>query len=735
MIEIFFYTLATIIIMFLLGSGLTLLAVPKQLQKYAFWLTPWYFIFFIIFTLTTFSLLGFSVKDIGPFVILFLIGISIYVWKKTSRRFEFSLKQDVLLLFFIVISITLNLSPLIRRQGFLTTVSMGNNDVIIYAVAPEFLLNYSFQENLYLETSPGVSGFLNSGYRWGTPIIESFFLYVFNFLGYQFTYTLEVIIYALSIPLAYILLQILFRKSTIALIILSLLFVFNSNMLYMVYHVFFGQVLFWGLTLSILIVLFSYFITLEKNKRNNLLYEATLGLAIVVFYFSYHEPAIFIFGPIVLFLIYLFVRKKRFLIYLQSIMKIGFIAILLGSVSIINATIVDYLQAFGGDPNAKIGWGLFRDRLPYANPFEMMGFWSIHNFEPLIIPLATVLSLITVFIFIYGFSESKKKDLLLCYISVFLFFIIWMGPIKRNFFAYNRAVTYTLPLFLIIFTIGLTKLIEKGKVIKLIIFSSFVLVIFSGLKLNKRFLQEHVAVDKSYVSLKELPSNIDEPIYTESYVRPSIPLWKNIWSSYFVYPHILNKLYPNKVLNNQYANSIPDNSLVLLEKPVPWYPPTNVLLRKKVWENEFYTLGRICNTANCLITSKEDLSLVTFNREDFQDSILINGWWSKEDGHRWIGLKEATMRLVVKNDPVSILHMEMATLKEPQTMTVYVNEEKVTSVSIKTEWKDYPISIGQHHNEVINIRLEFSHLYNPAALGLSADVRDLVVDVRKISLE
>ncbi|OGK46875.1 hypothetical protein A3A93_06485 [Candidatus Roizmanbacteria bacterium RIFCSPLOWO2_01_FULL_38_12] len=735
MIEIFVYTLATVLVMFVFGSGLTLLATPKQLRKYAFWLSPWYFIFFIIFTLTTFSLLGFSTADVGLFIILFLIGLAIYVWKKTSRRFEFSLKQELLLIFFITMSITLNLSPLIRRHGFMTTVSMGNNDAIVYTLPPDFLTNYSLQENFYLDTSYGVSGILDSGYRWGPAVIESFFLYLFNLQGYQLTYVLQVILYALSIPLAYILLQQLFKKSTMSLIILAIMFTFNANMLYMVYHVFFGQVIFWGLSLSILILLFSYLDILEKSKKNSVLYEVSLGTASVVFFLTYHEPAILIFAPLLIYLTYLFIRNKEPL-HLKTILKIGFIALLLGSVSIINAVAIDFLQSFGSDPDAKIGWELFRTRVPYANPFEMVGFWSIHNFEPLPIFLAIILSLVIVSIFVYGFIRLKKNDLLLCYINLFLFFVIWMGPIKKNFFAYNRAVTYTLPLFLIIFTIGLTELSKKGKVIKLIIFSSLILIIFSGIKLNKRFLREHASVDKSYISLQELPSDINEPIYVEENINQSLQHWRNIWVSYFIYPQIKNSRFPMKFINNEYALRVPSGGLVMIAKPVRRFQPTNVLITEKVWGNEYYMLGRICNDKNCLLKSSEDLSKIEMGKSAYEDSLLIKGWSVKEGGDtRWSNNKVTTLRLVAGNNNVQSLALETFSLSNDQHIQVFVNEESVGKKMISLEWKELVFDLNRPaQNEVLHIKLVFDKLYNQAQMGISQDTRDLTANFKTIKL-
>lgn len=732
MVEILFYPFATILLLFFFGAGLTVIILPNPLKKYSLWLTPWVFIIVTIFILVLFSLFGLSVSQVSPFIIFIFIALSVYIFFRKKQRYIFSFKEDSLLIIFVVMSIILNLSPLLRRYQFLTTVSMGNNDLIVYAASSDFLVNHSIQDNYFVSTQDSIGGLLVTSYRWGTPIIESFFLNIFGLKGYQYTYIFQVVLYAISIPLAYILFQLIYKKSLIALIFLCTLFVFNANMLYMVYHGFVGQILFLGIGLYIFILIFSYFGNKKylSSKVNE--YDIMTGLGISVLYMSYHEPVVFILAPLIIYTALLFISRKDWKTTAHGLMKLGFVIFLLSSSVVIVSTTNDFIQAFGVDPNAVIGWELFRQSIPFANPWEMMGFHSIHNSAPLPLPLAIILSILVVVVIFFGLVRSKYKLLSWSYIFFITVSLIWL---MNNFFAYNRSVTYNLSILLILFTIGITELIIRYKKLAYIAIPSFLLVVYSGLLLNKRFLNNHLVIDKNLISLQEVPTDkIKEPIYNEQHINPQMPFWRTIWTNYFIYPAIIDKDQKLVLLNDVYANPVPDNKLVLISKAGPVIP-TKVLLRDIVWENEYYTLGRICNASYCLLANADKLSSVSFDGLGYEDSLLINGWSTKEKGARWISAKEATARLVAGNNSVDTFTIEALTLREPQRMSLYINNEFTGTREIKTEWDVYSFEIPQKQNEVLHIKLTFEKMYNPATLGISRDTRDLAAQVKRITIE
>ena len=688
-LTIIVYSFLTILALFVLGYGLAQFIIPSPLKKYAFWLIPWLGAFFLIFSLVILSFTGLTVKQVSPSVIAFSLILDIAAILGKKFKITFDLKQELIIALFIGMSIVFNTSPLVVRDRTLTSLSMGNNDIIAYVTSADYLVNHPIIEIYYTSVPETISNLLGGFYRFGPPIIGSFFINLFQLESYQFIYLFEVILFALTLPLFFIFLKIIYKGSLIVLGFLMVIATFNANLLYMLYHDFFGQTLFWGIQMFLLILLYSY---IEDEKNNKVFfnrYDYLIGGSISVLYFTYHEPAFFVVAPLGLFLLISLLLKKNIISNLIKFMKIALVAILSGSISIVYSIFFDFNLAFKADPNQPIGWELFREKIPFANPFEAIGFYSIHSFSPLPSLIAILLSLLTAIVIIYGVMVSKKKLLIISYLIVYLFFYYLLGIHKPNFFIYNRALTYTLPVWLIIFSIGITHLLEtlkKPLFFKVIICFLAGLVIFSGLKLNRRFIGGRLSVDESYSSLLGLKNqNINEPIYIESFVNDKIPLWKRNWMEYFIYYKNISSV-PTLFNDDQHKNKVPDNSLVLLSKLNPWLPPPKIILKDIIWNNEYFQLGHICNAEECLLQSNRDLSLIEIGKNDYEDSLLIFGFDIIEGEIRWANSKESRLRLVSKNDFISNLTIEAQTLKEPQNITIYIDGKEIGSLTIKEKW-------------------------------------------------
>lgn len=730
---ILFYPFLNIFILLVLGFGLTYLIIPKSLKSFTLWLSPWTTIITAIFYFVILSLFGLSVKQTIIFYFVFLLFTSIYVLIKIKPVLKIDIKENLILMVLMGAVLILNLSPLLKQDKMLTSVSLGNNDIIIYATAADYLKDHSISESFKIDQPLVIKTFLQAAYRWGSPMIDSFFLTMFNLQSYQYTYIAQAVLFALLLPLSYILLIILFGKSSlIALILIGIFTGFNVNLLYILYHDFFGQVLFWGIEILIFIFFYSYFNTqkIVQNKFNN--YDFILGILITVLFFSYHEPAIFMFVPLGVFLFF----KKR----LQSLLKIAFISIITGAVSIIFSTIFNFKQAFMVDPNQPIGWQLFRDKIPFANPFEAMGFLSIHNFEPLPTMLAIILSLIIILVIIKGISQSKNKILTTSYVVVFFIFYYWTAFTRRNFFAYNRALTYTLPYIIVLFSIGIVSLSKNKKqkyfwsVIIVILIS---LELWSAFNLNRRFLREHLSVDKSFISISDLKNkNIKEPIYAEYFIKSEVPLWRQIWTEYFLYLSRISPV-PTVFESGQFENKVPNNSLVLISKSTPWFSSPKIIFNDIVWSNDYYKLGHMCNKDDCLVKSKEKLNEINIGKNNFEDSLLISGWNITEGSTRWANAKESTLRLVAGNGYPMNLTIEALSLGKPQEMTVYLDDKLIGTIPVEIEWKkyilptDYSLSFGVH-----NLKFSYSNGFRPMdIISGNLDSRILYVNFKEIKLE
>ena len=648
MILIFLYSFLTIFILFFLGFGITVFFLPKQLKPYAFWLSPWIGIVFLVFTLVILSLAGFLISQL---VIPICIGLSIcniVAVIKKRKYFPLNFKEDIIIWLFVIGSFIFNLSPLILQHKSLTSISLGNNDIIMYANVPDYLVTHSIQESFDTNVSLAINHVLRETYRWGPVVLSSFFLTIFHLEGYQYAYIFQTVIFALTLPLIYLFLKILFKPSVSGLILSLTLTAFNVNLLYILYHGFSAQVLYWGILLCLYILVFKYFeiLPIKSNMKIFNMYDVIIGVTLAVLNFSFHEGLIFVVLPLIIFLgIHFLLRKKVRSIFISSV-KIILVFILFGSISLLNSINVDFVQAFGKISKEPLGWQPFRNSIQYPNPVEIMGLYSIHSFEALPVILAVIISLIIIGIILYGLRNSKSQLLLGSFLFVFLLFYIWTSLIRHHFFFYYRAITLTLPLLIILFTIGIIHFFRRWRILSLFTLILFLfLELFSAVKLNKRLLKEHLFVNESFATLEEIPfqSTNNDPIYTEFRLNNLISsYWKSNWTEYFLYKDKPPAIPPQAT--NQFENSIPDNSLILISKNQGNQLSTPVLLSSVVWQNPYYLLGKLCNSPECLLNRPEDLTGVTPGKDIFEDSLLITGWSTKESNNRWAVGKESTLR-------------------------------------------------------------------------------------------
>lgn len=731
---------ATILILFLLGFGLTHLFLPSPLKKYSFWLTPWFGFFYLIFTLVILSLAGFTVIQSSPVIILIALIFDIITLLQKKIKIHFELKNEFIIALFIGISIIFNTSPLIRRERFLTSLSLGNNDIIAYVTSADYLLNNSIISVFNTPVTETISNLLGGFYRFGPPIILSFFINLFKLDAYQFFYLFQSILFALTLPLLYIFLKIIYEKTNIfSLIFLFVTFIFNVNLLYILYHDFFGQTIFWSIQMFLLIFLFSYLYESDENKIEFTKFDYILGIATAVFYYTYHEPAVFMFAPLILFTVISFLGRKNIGVYLIKFVKIGLISFICGWFSIIYSIIFDFKLAFNANPNQPIGWELFRSKIPFANPFEAIGFYSIHSFPPLPNIIAIILSILTIAVVIYGVIKSSKKILISSYLVVFCFFCYWLGIYHPNFFVYNRALTYVLPVLLVVFTVGITELLNrfnKSLVFKVIIFILIGGEIFSAIKLNKKFIGG-LSIDRSFVSLMDLKKvNITEPVYVEGFINESVPLWKQNWLGYFIYTKNISVI-PTLFNLNEYENKVPDNSLLLLSKATPWVRPSYIVLRDVIWSNDYFQLGHICNSNECLLRSQKNLSTILVGKNEYQDSLLTSGWEKIDGESRWSNAKESTLRLVAKNNNFSKIIIEAMAFKEPEELTVYINDILIGKINVKANWESYNLPVNFPLNAGVHkIKFAYSQGYRPMdVIPGNLDARTLYVNFKEIKLE
>src|SRR3989338_8277032 len=172
-IEILVYIILTIFLLSWLGYGLCVFFLPKKIQKYILWRSPWCAIVAIIFFGVFLGLFGLITQQWAPIVFIALSLLSYNVWHKQDFKFPRISKIDILILFIFIIVTLLNLSPLFLQQNFLTTLSMGSTDAQAYALVPDYLKTHSLIESLRTPVPSAVDVLIKFGYRWG-PSVSKF---------------------------------------------------------------------------------------------------------------------------------------------------------------------------------------------------------------------------------------------------------------------------------------------------------------------------------------------------------------------------------------------------------------------------------------------------------------------------------------------------------------------------------------------------------------------------------
>lgn len=706
--SIMFYTILVLGLEYGLGYGLAKRILPKSLTKYALLMGPWVLNVGLIILLVISSLLKIPAWPVSMSAFAVLLALTLLEKKNLKIG-----RVELLILGVVGVSVLMNMAPLLLRERFLTSISLGNNDIITYAINADFLVNNSIAESFKQPVTLTIANLLHDGFRWGPPLLQAFFLTLTRTEAWQITYLMQIIFFATMIPLLYVLYDKWYGKDKLSWWV-TILGAFNANLLYMLYHNFYGQVMYWGILLIVTILATEYY---EKSNKR---LEWLVGAGIGAMYMTYHEPATFVLVPIIL----TGILTRNW----QGLLRIAGVAALLSSLSIMNAIIFDFGQAFRGNPNQPIGWEIFRTQSATSNPFEIAGLGSVHTNAPLSPLTAWGLSFITIVVWGWGIIKSKARVYTLTMMVFFTLMLLWTSLGKNgNWYVFNRAVTYTLPVMLVVLAGGILTLTKNYWRYVTVVMISFI-VVMTGLKLNRKLINSHLSVHAWYSTLREIRNKeISEPIYTTGMISEGVSIWDQIWIGYFLYPNVNDGTIP--------TTKVEDDSLVLLNKSTPWVKYPSYLTTETQWENEYYKLARICLSSECLSKFPGDLSQIVFGESEYEDNLLLSGWSVPEKDGRWTIGSESMLKLLTKQSSQTLV-VEATTLKEPQEMKVIIDGEEIgrQMMGVTKQSKVYklnnPLEKGLHE-----IKLVFSHTYKPAEILGNLDQRELAARFFSIKLE
>jgi hypothetical protein len=742
MITIVTYLFVIILTLFICGYWITNILVDKaHLESHSFWLIPWFGICVLIFTLTIFSSIGISVKILSPIVLGIALILDIKQLKNNHIKINFL--YDIFFCLIVAITLLFNIIIFYKYFPFPTTISLGNNDIIAYVASADYLYNSSILHGFFDNSiSLGAETLISGSYRWGVILLTSFYKFIFRVNSYRYIYLIEVAVFSLIAPLLFKLLEKLYKKTFVGAITVSAFFAFNANMLYILFHNFYGQIIYIGLNILFLYLLSHYFIQANLKKQSDRYLTYTIGLVLVSIYFSYHEAIIFTLLPIVLLIIIqLLIKYKDFTKLLRKVMKIGLATFIMGSVSVFHNIFFDFYVRIAFDSHTTIGWPKFRESIPFANPYELLGLFSIHSSEPLPLYIAIFLSAVIMAVIILGILNTKQKYLLLSCITVCTYFLIHTSIISPNFFDYNRVATFTLPVVIVMFCVGLSvlnnfiysKTRNRTIIIGIVLFIC-ITEVYWGRQLLRRYENEVIAVDNSKISLESM-NNIDisEPIYLHSSIS-DLYYWDSIWEEYFIFQ--INKYV--KGSSSKYLQSyhhIPNEALFLMPTSIHRQNISKTLMKNVVWENEYYRIGRGCNSNECIMSTGYQLSEIRIGESMYEDSLLLNGWSNYENGGRWSNNKNSHLRLFTESSSNKIL-IEVLSFTVPQRVTIYVDGALIGDTKIDAKWGTYEFELlNQLEKGVHYVTIKSDNAYSPSTVLGNGDTRMLSFRLKYIGLK
>ena len=592
--EIITLSLKIIFILFFVGYGFTSIFLPDKFRKDSLIIIPWLGIVFTILFGVALSFARFPLSQ-GKSLIL-LTGLILIIYSVIKKRLILTFSKSTLVLgLFTFILLIFNLFPLISKMGFPTTISLGNLDPLSYANVGDFLIKNSLLDgNKIIHFEPhlwAVGDLLYYSFRWGSPLFLGFISSLLNVKSYEVYYILMSILFSLTFPLVYLLsTQFYSKKSYLLMIIIFMTYGMNSILLYMLYNVFLAQFLFSGVYILILILLLGYFN--EKNKEDFSFnsYDLLIGFCISSITSIYPEGLVFVLIPLAIYLAFKLLTNER-LTTLISLSKILLIIILINPITLGTALSWNYKIFFLTTRTDFIGW----ERVRYATPFEMTGFYNLFYYKNLPLIFDVFISIPVIILFSIGFYKIKNKLLLFSFLLFFLILYFFYRFIYPNYYAHLKTVSLMVFIFSGIFSVGVLQSLKiinnKIVLLILIIFMSF-LSIRSAHRTMSQLYYHQRSVDKKLISLEELNNNkkIKEVFFTSDVFLGDYDLWKRLWQEY-----LLNnkKIITKTNFTSETEDSIKKTKLVLSEKGFTEFGNKKIIYKKIIWENQYYQLGEI----------------------------------------------------------------------------------------------------------------------------------------------
>ena len=689
--SVILYSLLFYALFLFLGFGLTVLFCPKELRKYTIFLSP--MIGYCLLTLAGWFFYSLNFKGTDDYyywilllsLILFIAAI-MKIWKQKILATLFSRELIIPLLISIIVFVAIAFPAL--RQGELTCISLGNNDIASYT-----LISKAVKELPKNDVTNTIDFCVVQEQTFGGFINTAFFCSVMKVDPYQVQMVGIYVFFIISLLLTYILGREIFHYTSLASGIISLLYGLNSVLYYVMYNGFENQII--AVSLMLLIVLLNVAVIRTATFKNTLGYLPLLILSLWGLSLTYSHMIIIIYAVICCYALISILKNRGFrkLLNYTAINCIAFIVIFFLS--------PDRLQMVTANTfnmsNVNAGWFM-----PLITPQKLYGITSF------IIPDTITLQL------------SRISDLQIfigvtIIVSIFLIAVIVSGFIKL-FKNDKENFLFSSTMFLLIFTgalilslLNISKTVNSGfggynqfKLISfflpLLLLSSFAL--FRDMSFNIRNfdirsrLQQSLKTSREYISIKRntLLFLILGVLLITNCLSAGVTLYAIIKYAEVIAPDTINlqSIRQNKEIK---SINIPADVSPGAYWNIMW--EAYFLAPKKLYfEQQTYYAATPLNGEWSLIRNTK--KILSISSQDNPGTIPINstysltknvptftarfgeGWSDDQITHRWTTSDVAS---IIIDSPSEKAHtnltLEYHPLKKENSLAIYINGSKI----------------------------------------------------------
>ena len=436
----------TYLYLLLLGWGLTRLLLRRRVASYQLWLAPWFGLMLAVIPMLWLSRLGISAER--SFYVITLLGTLLVVLCPLMRvpLFVQTGALDVWLSAGAFATLAIALYPMLFVANAPTTISLGNNDPALYAVATDFLKSHSAADlpppNPRLPSANLIGYMLSPGHRPGAFLVLLLFDCLFRAPTYRVFSIVMAVLLALTTPLIAIFTDLIAGKRSCAMIALSLSAA-NVNFLYCYYQGFGAQILIQGCIIATFILVL---MDEEENPRP-LSYSIAVGLAIVAMIVLVPEGAAFFLLPYILYAALQAVfgaRSQREL--LKRYGSVAAVVVLAGLFPLWEGVLwVQHIATL------QFGWNIPH----WALPIHMIGLMSAIDLWSRSTFVMVALSIPVIGAIGWGIRQSRNHLLMTALTAFNVVLLLYFGPVHPYSYAYYKAAVMAGFVFIAAFSAGL----------------------------------------------------------------------------------------------------------------------------------------------------------------------------------------------------------------------------------------------------------------------------------------